>query len=106
MLEACLDVIRFSSDRVRDDLSSDRMLVLALVKSIVLIGEAANNVTSLTRVELSSIPWRDIVAMRNRLVHGYYDINLDIVWKTVTQEIPSLTAAIEQALSDQCSTDE
>jgi uncharacterized protein with HEPN domain len=89
MLDACLDVIRFSSGRVRDDLSSDRMLVLALVKSIELIGEAANNVTSLTRVELSSIPWRDIVAMRNRLVHGYYDINLDIVWKTVTQEIPS-----------------
>jgi len=82
------------------------MLVLALVKSIELIGEAANNVTSLTRVELNSIPWRNIVAMRNRLVHGYYDVNLDIVWKTVTQEIPSLTATIEQALSDQGSTDE
>jgi uncharacterized protein with HEPN domain len=66
------------------------MLLLSLVKAIEILGEAASRVSEETRSEFCSIPWRDIIAMRNRLIHGYFDINLDIVWKTVTDELPHL----------------
>ncbi len=63
---------------------------MALVHLLEIIGEAANKVTPDFRAKYSQIPWKSIVEMRNRLIHGYYDIDLDIVWKTVTNEIPPL----------------
>jgi uncharacterized protein with HEPN domain len=99
MLDACEDIQRFLTGRVRKDLGDDRMLLLALVKSIELVGEAANKVSSSAQDESSSIPWRDIISMRNRLIHGYYDIDHEIVWKTVTQEIPPLALELAQILS-------
>lgn len=66
------------------------MLVLSLVKSIEIIGEAANRVSHEVRQRYSTIPWQDIVAMRNRLIHAYYDVNLDILWDTITVELPQL----------------
>ena len=75
------------------------MLVLSPVKSIEIVGEAASKVSIELRAEITIIPWSDIVAMRNRLIHAYFEINLDIVWQTVTNELPSLVAELEKALS-------
>ena len=80
MLDAAKEAASFARDKTRKSLDSDRQLVLSLVKSIEIIGEAAANVTSTSREELPQIPWRDIVSMRNRLIHAYFDINLDILW--------------------------
>ncbi|MBW2100837.1 MAG: DUF86 domain-containing protein, partial [Deltaproteobacteria bacterium] len=85
--------------RNRKDLDRDRMLLLSLVKSIEILGEAASRISEEERLEYHKIPWRDIVAMRNRLIHGYFDINLDIVWHTVTKELPPLIMELEEALS-------
>ena len=65
------------------------MLVLALIKCVIIIGEAANKVSNECKQELPRVPWVDIVGMRHRLIHGYFDINLDIVWSTVTRELPA-----------------
>jgi uncharacterized protein with HEPN domain len=73
-------------------------VLLALVKDIEIVGEAANRVSAPARSEWVEIPWQDIVAMRHRLIHGYFDIDLDVVWSTVTQDLPSLAAQIEAAL--------
>ncbi len=64
------------------------MLVLALVKAIEIIGEAASQVSEETRAQLPGLPWADMIAMRHRLVHAYFDINLDILWQTVQQDLP------------------
>ena len=64
----------------------DRQLVLSLVKDIEIVGEAAAQVTGPTRLQTPEIPWQSIVAMRNRLVHAYFNINLDIVWQTVQND--------------------
>ena len=64
----------------------------------VSIGEAASKVSRATRSDLSTIPWQDITDMRNRLVHAYFDINLNIVWHTVTEELPALTAELERVV--------
>jgi uncharacterized protein with HEPN domain len=68
--------------------------VLSLVKSIEIIGEAAANVTTKCREDFPQIPWRDIISIRNRLTHVYFDINLDILWKTVVEDLPPLIAEL------------
>lgn len=96
MLEAAREAIGFTKGFQRQDLSSNRMLVLSLVKSIEIIGEAASTVTTETRILHPSIPWRDIVAMRNRLIHVYFDIDLDRVWDTITDDLPRLIVDLEK----------
>ena len=94
MLDAAREVLGFVQDRNRADLDSDRQLVLALVKDIEIIGEAAFQTSENTRGQLPEIPWDDIVGMRHRLVHAYFDINLDILWKTVQGDMaPSSLAS-------------
>ena len=66
------------------------MLVFALVRVIEIIGEAASNVSRPTRESAADIPWSLIVSMRNRLIHAYFDIDHEVVWKTVTEELPRL----------------
>ncbi len=98
MLEAAREARTFVKGYARSDLDGNRMLVLALLKSIEIIGEAASRVTSEARAACPSIPWAAIVGMRNRLVHGYFDVDLDIVWATVDQELPDLIRELEHFL--------
>ena len=74
-------------------------MLLALVKDVEIIGEAASRVSAETRMEWPDIPWLDIVAMRHRLTHGYFDIDPDIVWSTVTDDLPPLIAQLERAVA-------
>lgn len=99
MLESAKEAQSYLVGRKRADLDHDRMLVHSLVRCIEIIGEAATRVSALGRSETSSIPWPDVVAMRNRLIHAYYDINLDLVWDTVVDDLPPLIADLERAVS-------
>jgi len=74
---------------------------LALVKDIEIIGEAAYRISPATRESLPDVPWKDIIGMRHRLVHAYFDINLDVLWRTVTDDRPPLSAELERVTSDQ-----
>lgn len=96
MLEAAQEAVSFAENKTRADLNIDRKLVLALVKDIEIIGEAAANVTAERRRELMQIPWNKIVGMRNRLIHAYFEIDLDVLWKTITEDIPPLISALEK----------
>lgn len=98
MLEAAREAVSFVKGRSPADLKIDRMLVLSLVKAIEIVGEAAFQISEPTRDELPSIPWADIIGMRHRLVHVYFDINLDILWQTVQSDLPALIAQIEPLL--------
>jgi uncharacterized protein with HEPN domain len=79
MLDAAREAIEFSQGRARVDLNGDRKLVLALVKDLEIIGEAACQVSQVEQEQLPGIPWDDIIGMPLRLVHAYFDINLDIL---------------------------
>ncbi|MBI2437856.1 MAG: DUF86 domain-containing protein [Lentisphaerae bacterium] len=98
MLEAAREAISFAKERTRSDLDRNRMLVLSLVKDIEIIGEAAYQTAETTRDELPAVPWADIIGMRHRLVHAYFDINLDVLWETVQDDLPPLVAQIELLL--------
>lgn len=90
MFDSALEAVSFVANKSRKDLEGDRMLTLSLVKSIEIIGEAASRVTAGTQGKLDTIEWANIISMRNRLIHAYYDIDLDIVWSTVTEDLPPL----------------
>ena len=68
---------------------------MALVKEIEIVGEAAARVSEATREHLTDIPWDELIGMRNRLVHAYFDVNLDIVWQTVQEDLPKLIALLD-----------
>jgi uncharacterized protein with HEPN domain len=100
MIEAAKTVADFVSGRVRGDLDSDRMLQFALVRAVEVFGEAAAKVSAETRAANKTIPWPQIVSMRNRLIHAYFDVNREILWKTATEEIPALLPALRELISD------
>jgi len=96
ILEAAKEAISFTTGKTRESLESDRQLALALVKDIEIIGEAAAHVTAGRRSEHLQIPWNKIIGMRNRLIHAYFEINLDILWKTIIEDIPPLITELEK----------
>jgi uncharacterized protein with HEPN domain len=87
MLESAREAHNFAQGRQRNDLDSDRMLLLSLVKCIEIIGEAANHISDDARA-----------AMRHRLIHAYFDMNRDIIWNTVVEELPPLITDLEAIL--------
>jgi uncharacterized protein with HEPN domain len=97
MLEAAREAMSFIQGQSRKALDSNRMLVLSLVKCIEIIGEAASRVSPETQAKHTGIPWVDIVGMRNRLIHAYFEIDLDRVWDTVTDDLPPLVSELEKA---------
>ena len=101
MIEAAESALSFVAGRERADLDRDRMLLFGVVRAIEVIGEAAGRVSEDTRIIASEIPWTAIVSMRNRLIHAYFDIDRDIVWQTVTEEIPALLPSLRALLPGQ-----
>jgi uncharacterized protein with HEPN domain len=98
MVDAAREAMSFAQGRTRSELNRDRMLALSLVKSIEIIGEAASRVSADVRAESPEIPWSSTIAMRNRLIHAYFDVDLDRLWDTVTDDLPPLVAALEKIL--------
>jgi uncharacterized protein with HEPN domain len=90
MIEAAEAVGVFTGGKRRGDLETDQMLVFAVSRAIEVLGEAASKVSRDLRSTVPDVPWADIVAMRNRLVHAYFDIDHDILWITATEDIPPL----------------
>ena len=98
MLDAGREAMSFIRGRNREDLGSDRMLALSLIAEIQIIGEAAARVSAESRQAAPEVPWGELIGMRNRLVHGYSDINFDILWNTVTLAVPALILQLESLL--------
>lgn len=92
ILDACDAIAGFIVGRQRADLASDQMLLFAIVRALEVIGEASSRVSDGTRANLPAVPWGRIRAMRNRLAHAYFAIDPDVVWRTATEDVPSLAS--------------
>ena len=99
MLDASREAIGYAEGLSRGDLSTDTMLARALVKCIEIVGEAASRASVEARKRAEAIPWAQINGMRNRLIHAYFDINLDEVWGTVVNDLPVIAGALEAILA-------
>jgi uncharacterized protein with HEPN domain len=71
------------------------------VRAIEILGEAGSKVSALTRETASDIPWSLIVSMRNRLVHAYFDVDHEVVWKTATEELPQLLPRLRSLVASE-----
>ena len=97
MCDAARLALKLSSGKRREDLETDPGLALSLIRCLEILGEAASRVSVETRTKLPEIPFEKAVSMRNRLIHAYFDVDLDIVWVTITEDLPSLLPQLEAA---------
>ena len=100
MQDASLEIQQYIRSSTREDLNSDRKLVHSLVRLLEIIGEAATQVSEELCNSIAEIPWPVLIGMRNRLIHAYFSINLDVVWSTSTEDIPSLITELKKLLSE------
>jgi len=98
MIKFARKAIGFSARKSRADLDKDELLCLALVRLIEMIGEAAARITTESRDCHSEIPWAKIVGMRNRLVHGYDQVDLDLLWQTIERDLKPLVEQLEKII--------
>jgi uncharacterized protein with HEPN domain len=89
LVAAAEKAVNYASQRSREDLDTDELLRLALTKLVEIVGEAAKQVSDGTRDQYPDVPWSAAARMRDRLVHHYFDINLDVLWSTVTEDLPA-----------------
>jgi uncharacterized protein with HEPN domain len=101
MLEAAREAFGYTQGKIQEDLHKDRPITHAIVRCLEILGEAAANLSEDFRRDTPQIPWGDIIGMRNRLIHAYFDVNLTIVWQTATEEIPPLIQKLETLLETQ-----
>ena len=98
MRDAAEDAINIARGYTRAEIEKIRMLQLALVKAVEIIGEAANHVSEETRLLAPAIDWGDIVGMRNNLVHGYRNINYGVLWDVITNKLPPLVGELNRLI--------
>lgn len=96
ILDAAEKAVSFVKGKARKDLDANEMLALSLVRLLEIIGEAANAVSPAFRDRFPHIPWRKMAGLRNRLIHGYFDVNLDIVWDTILEDLPPLLKDLKE----------
>ncbi len=103
MKQAAIDACSFVEGLDKDDFLADKRTQQAVIMSLIIIGEAATKVMDCDTDFVQSqpdIPWRNMRGMRNRIAHGYFEINLDIVWDTVQTALPELLKQLLAVCND------
>lgn len=98
MVEAAEKALRFVEGKTRSDLNEDEILCLALLRLLEIIGEAGVRVSQAAHDRHAEIPWPKIIGMRNRLVHGYDEIDLEVLWQTLGQDLKPLINSLKEIL--------
>jgi uncharacterized protein with HEPN domain len=101
MLDHAREALDLIHGKVRNDLDANRLLELSLVRIMEIMGEAANRVSPACQSKYPHIPWRQIVSLRHRLIHGYDAVDLDILWEILTKDLPPLVSELEKIISAQ-----
>lgn len=95
MLLAARDALEFTADLTFPEFAQSTLHLRATLNALQNIGEAASRVSADTRHSKPEIPWGRIIAFRNRIVHGYFDIDLEILWQIIQVELPELIVQVE-----------
>ena len=98
MLDHAREAVEMILGRNRPDLDHDRMLQLSLMRLVEIVGEAASRISREDQARYPSIPWPQVVGMRHRIVHGYDTVDLQVLWDTITDDLPPLIEQLRIAL--------
>ena len=104
MLDHAREAVELSRGRTRVDLDGDRLLQLALTRLVEIVGEAASRVPTDLQARHPLLPWREAISARNRLIHGYDFVDLDILWQIVAADLPELIPLIERVIASEAKT--
>ena len=96
MRDHAREALAMAKGRRRADLDSDRMFNLALVRLLEVLGEAASRVPPEARRLYAQVPWSELIGLRNRLIHAYDQVDAEILWQIVTQDLPGLVTELEK----------
>lgn len=100
MLDHAREAVSLTQGKTGADLDRDRLLNLALVRLCEIIGEAASKVPPEARQRHADVPWRQVTAVWNRLIHGYDSVDFDILWMILTGDLPSLIQSLERIIDN------
>jgi uncharacterized protein with HEPN domain len=100
ILSAAEKAIQFVEGMTPDDLANDDRTEFAVIKALEIVGEAARRVPNSFRDSHPQIPWREMAAMRDKLVHDYFGVNLEVVWKTIHEDLPPLIAELQSLIEE------
>lgn len=98
MLDAAERIIVFTDNIPKKQFQEDERLHLAVIRLFEILGEAANNISDDIREEYHDVPWREVAGVRNRLIHGYFDVDLNIIWQIIKEDIPPLISNLQSIL--------
>jgi uncharacterized protein with HEPN domain len=98
ILAYATEAVEISTGKTRQDLDSERLLNLALTRLLEMLGEAANRVPEEVRNQYPDLPWLQMIAARNRLIHGYDSVDFDILWVIIQTDLPDLIIRLERIL--------
>ena len=102
MLESAKLATRYVAECSKTDFLSEMQLQDAVIRRLGIVGEASRRISETTRQTFPTVPWSEISGMRNRLIHEYDDLDLDIVWETIKNSLPLLIEELERIVpSDQ-----
>ncbi len=96
ILENINDIEEFSKGLTKNEFLKDKLRQKAIVRSIEIIGEAAKNIPENVKVNYKEIEWRKIAGTRDRIIHHYFGVDLDIIWEIIKKDLPILKSQIEK----------
>ena len=100
IIDSIAIIVEYTKGMEYDDLIEDRKTVDAVVRNLEIIGEAANQMSKKVKDQYVDIPWEKMVSMRNKVIHEYSGIDLQILWQTIKEDLPDLRERIKKVKTE------
>jgi hypothetical protein len=98
ILNSSQRIVRYTKTKIRSTFANDQKTIDAVIRNLEIIGEASGKIPLEIRKDFSSLPWESMVGMRNKTIHEYFDINVDVIWQTVKEDIPLLEKQVNKII--------